>query len=67
MEDEFNEKKSLPVRQEDINNLSHALMLKTARERMGLPQWQKLSDEISHCEYGIYILLVFAYSWSTQR
>ncbi|MFD0966597.1 adenylosuccinate lyase [Seminibacterium arietis] len=32
---------------EDINNLSHALMLKTAREQIVLPQWQKLIDEIS--------------------
>ena len=26
---------------EDINNLSHALMLKTAREGVILPEWQK--------------------------
>ncbi|WP_040976762.1 adenylosuccinate lyase [Necropsobacter massiliensis] len=32
---------------EDINNLSHALMLKTAREDVILPQWQTLIDEIS--------------------
>lgn len=32
---------------EDINNLSHALMLKTAREEVILPEWQKLIDEIS--------------------
>ncbi|TCK67198.1 adenylosuccinate lyase [Lonepinella koalarum] len=32
---------------EDINNLSHALMLKTAREEVILPQWQKLIDEIT--------------------
>ena len=25
---------------EDINNLSHALMLKTAREEVILPEWQ---------------------------
>lgn len=32
---------------EDINNLSHALMLKTAREEVILPEWQKLLDEIT--------------------
>ena len=32
---------------EDINNLSHALMLKTAREQILLPEWQKLIDEIA--------------------
>jgi len=32
---------------EDINNLSHALMLKTAREEVLLPEWQKLIDEIT--------------------
>lgn len=32
---------------EDINNLSHALMLKTAREEVILPQWQTLIDEIT--------------------
>jgi len=32
---------------EDINNLSHALMLKTAREEVILPEWQKLIDEIT--------------------
>lgn len=32
---------------EDINNLSHALMLKTAREEVILPVWQTLIDEIS--------------------
>ncbi|SMB90689.1 Adenylosuccinate lyase [Pasteurella testudinis DSM 23072] len=31
---------------EDINNLSHALMLKTAKEEVILPAWQKLIDEI---------------------
>ncbi|MGV6987782.1 adenylosuccinate lyase [Testudinibacter sp. P80/BLE/0925] len=31
---------------EDINNLSHALMLKTARDEVILPAWQKLIDEI---------------------
>lgn len=31
---------------EDINNLSHALMLKTAREQVLLPIWQNLIDEI---------------------
>lgn len=31
---------------EDINNLSHALMLKTAREEVILPEWQKLITEI---------------------
>ena len=32
---------------EDINNLSHALMLKTAREEVILPEWQKLIDDIA--------------------
>ena len=32
---------------EDINNLSHALMLKTARDTVILPEWQKLIDEIT--------------------
>ncbi|MFY1027746.1 adenylosuccinate lyase [Actinobacillus seminis] len=32
---------------EDINNLSHALMLKTAREEVILPEWQKLINEIT--------------------
>ncbi|KAE9528258.1 adenylosuccinate lyase [Testudinibacter aquarius] len=31
---------------EDINNLSHALMLKTARDEVILPAWQKLISEI---------------------
>ncbi|CDM89819.1 adenylosuccinate lyase [Xenorhabdus bovienii] len=31
---------------EDINNLSHALMLKTAREEIILPQWRQLIDTI---------------------
>ncbi|VGM96075.1 Adenylosuccinate lyase [uncultured Avibacterium sp.] len=31
---------------EDINNLSHALMLKTACEEVILPEWQKLIAEI---------------------
>ncbi|CDH22942.1 adenylosuccinate lyase [Xenorhabdus bovienii] len=31
---------------EDINNLSHALMLKTAREEILLPQWRQLIDTI---------------------
>ncbi|TNH04126.1 adenylosuccinate lyase [Testudinibacter sp. TR-2022] len=31
---------------EDINNLSHALMLKTARDEVVLPAWQKLISEI---------------------
>ena len=30
---------------EDINNLSHALMLKTAREEVLLPEWQNLIEE----------------------
>ncbi|MFC0322864.1 adenylosuccinate lyase [Gallibacterium melopsittaci] len=33
---------------EDINNLSHALMLKTAREEVILPEWKKIITEISH-------------------
>lgn len=32
---------------EDINNLSHALMLKAAREEVILPEWQKLINEIT--------------------
>lgn len=32
---------------EDINNLSHALMLKTAREEVLLPEWKMLIDEIA--------------------
>ncbi|HDR1059733.1 adenylosuccinate lyase [Pasteurella multocida] len=32
---------------EDINNLSHALMLKTAREEVILPEWQNLIADIS--------------------
>ena len=31
---------------EDINNLSHALMLKTARDEVVLPYWRKLIDAI---------------------
>ncbi|WP_301098388.1 adenylosuccinate lyase [Otariodibacter sp.] len=31
---------------EDINNTSHALMLKTAREEVLLPEWKKLIDAI---------------------
>lgn len=31
---------------EDINNLSHALMLKTAREKSILPTWRKIIDAI---------------------
>ncbi|EKT56375.1 adenylosuccinate lyase [Providencia sneebia] len=31
---------------EDINNLSHALMLNTAREEVLLPQWRQLIDKI---------------------
>lgn len=37
---------------EDINNLSHALMLKTAREEVILPEWQKLIDEIERLAQG---------------
>ncbi|MEX6157852.1 MULTISPECIES: adenylosuccinate lyase [Providencia] len=32
---------------EDINNLSHALMLKTAREEVLLPQWRQLIDKVT--------------------
>ncbi|HHF0495437.1 TPA: adenylosuccinate lyase [Haemophilus influenzae] len=32
---------------EDINNLSHALMLSTARDEVILPEWKKLIDEIT--------------------
>ncbi|EJD6041028.1 adenylosuccinate lyase [Providencia rettgeri] len=31
---------------EDINNLSHALMLKTAREEVLLPQWRQIIDKV---------------------
>ncbi|MEG9482077.1 adenylosuccinate lyase [Mannheimia sp. HC-2023] len=31
---------------EDINNTSHALMLKTAREEVLLPEWKKLIDAV---------------------
>lgn len=31
---------------EDINNLSHALMLKTARDEVILPYWRKLIDAV---------------------
>ncbi|WP_368869751.1 adenylosuccinate lyase [Providencia vermicola] len=31
---------------EDINNLSHALMLKTAREEVLLPQWRQIIDKM---------------------
>ncbi|MFV9997799.1 MAG: adenylosuccinate lyase [Arsenophonus endosymbiont of Dermacentor nuttalli] len=31
---------------EDINNLAHALMLKTARDEVILPQWQKIINRI---------------------
>lgn len=38
---------------EDINNLSHALMLKTARSDVLLPAWRQLIDKIKlmACEY----------------
>ena len=32
---------------EDINNLSHALMLKTARDEVLLPEWRKLIEKIT--------------------
>lgn len=32
---------------EDINNTSHALMLKTAREEVLLPEWKKIIDAVS--------------------
>ncbi|MBD2813367.1 adenylosuccinate lyase [Xenorhabdus sp. Flor] len=37
---------------EDINNLSYALMLKTAREEVLLPQWRQLIDTIKHMAHG---------------
>ncbi|MDR0218008.1 MAG: adenylosuccinate lyase [Enterobacteriaceae bacterium] len=37
---------------EDINNLSHALMLKTARENVLLPQWRQLIDTIKQMAHG---------------
>ena len=33
---------------EDINNLSHALMLKTARDEVIFPEWQKIINEITN-------------------
>ncbi|EKT63523.1 adenylosuccinate lyase [Providencia burhodogranariea] len=44
---------------EDINNLSHALMLKTAREEILLPQWRQLIDKIKAMahEYRLLPLL----------
>ena len=52
---------------EDINNLSHALMLKTAREEVILPEWQKLIDEITRLanEYKT-IPLTFSYTRPTR-
>ncbi|MFN6887306.1 lyase family protein, partial [Proteus mirabilis] len=32
---------------EDINNLSHAIMLETARQEVLLPAWRELIDTIS--------------------
>lgn len=32
---------------EDINNLAHALMLKTAKEEVILPQWQNLIEKVT--------------------
>ncbi|MDV5224639.1 adenylosuccinate lyase [Providencia rettgeri] len=32
---------------EDINNLSHALMLKTARKEVLLPQWRQMIDKVT--------------------
>ncbi|MDX4945068.1 adenylosuccinate lyase [Providencia manganoxydans] len=32
---------------EDINNLSHALMLKTAREEVLLPQWRQMINKVT--------------------
>ena len=37
---------------EDINNLSNALMLKTARENVLLPEWQHLIDEITRLAHA---------------
>ncbi|REF27841.1 adenylosuccinate lyase [Xenorhabdus cabanillasii] len=37
---------------EDINNLSYALMLKTAREEVLLPQWRQLIDTIKHMAHS---------------
>ena len=44
---------------EDINNLSHALMLSTARDEVILPEWKKLIDEITRLaeEYKMIPLL----------
>ncbi|WP_369310890.1 adenylosuccinate lyase [Providencia rettgeri] len=36
---------------EDINNLSHALMLKTAREEVLLPQWRQIIDKVKAMAY----------------
>ncbi|MGQ7158211.1 lyase family protein, partial [Escherichia coli] len=37
---------------EDINNLSHALMLKTARDEVILPYWLQLIDGGTGAPYG---------------
>lgn len=44
---------------EDINNLSHALMLTTAREEVLLPQWRQMIDKIKTMaqEYRLLPLL----------
>ncbi|HGO5818487.1 TPA: adenylosuccinate lyase [Mannheimia haemolytica] len=44
---------------EDINNTSHALMLKTAREEVLLPEWKKVIDavaELAKCYQHIPLL-----------
>lgn len=40
---------------EDINNLSHALMLKTARDEVILPYWRQLIDGIKDPPFSIAI------------
>lgn len=44
---------------EDINNLSHALMLKTARDEVILPYWRKLIDAVMTWRYSIAISRCF--------
>ncbi len=38
---------------EDINNLSHALMLKTARDEVILPYWRQLIDGIKESRRSV--------------
>jgi adenylosuccinate lyase len=44
---------------EDINNLSHALMLKTARDEVVLPYWRKLIDAVKTWRFSIAMCRCF--------